>query len=548
MDTKDWSESHAKAKEELAKIPGVVGVGLGIKEVKGQLTQEVALIVYVREKMPSDRISLGDIIPAEFQGMMTDVQRYPQVEFFGSTTLQGGHQISRLPDNKGRPKPGTLGYIATRTDNDRNVMLSCEHVLEFRKKDERIVFHPDVSRCCGKLKNKVGRVIFGKAANVSYDNGTGADDFFVDAAIALIDFGTNARKQVPRVGQIVGSTDISASPTGSGNAPISVKKFGAATQFTEGVVDEVAFPHERALRTIRIRPTATGGFPLKIRWKVPPEDVAEHLTNFPARSAGGTATQISADEIEFRVNTFTSPGDSGAVVVDSSGRVVGMIVSGSVYQLEAFQGGQLGVAIVPTGFGIACHIEPVLREMSVRIDPSTAPTAGESIIVPGDEITIAPASVQQINARIDSLEAQLDRTPSGRRLTELVRKHAEEVMGLVHERRKVLVAWHRSQGPAFANRFVWAITEPDGNLPREVNGTTLQAAQERMCEVLMAEGSSALRETLKANRDLVRELVNTSRSINELVERTTELPVERWLPDVAITRADQQPGETTPNE
>ncbi len=530
MDTKDWWESHAKAREELATIPDVVGVGLGIKEVKGQLTEEVALIVYVREKMPSDRIGLGDIIPAEFQGMMTDVQRYPQVEFFGSTTLQGGHQIRRLPDNKGRPKPGTLGYIATRTDNDRNVMLSCEHVMEFRKKDERIVFHPDVSRCCGKLKNKVGRVIFGKAANVSYDNGTGADDFFVDAAIALIDFGTNARKHVPRVGQIVGSTDISASPTGPGNATISVKKFGAATQFTEGVVDEVAFPHERALRTIRIRPTATGGFPLKIRWKVPPEDVAEHLTNFPARSAGGTATQISADEIEFRVNTFTSPGDSGAVVVDSSGGVVGMIVSGSVYQLEAFQGGQLGVAIVPTGFGIACHIEPVLREMSVRIDPSTAPTAGESIIVPGDEITIAPASVQQVNARIDSLEEQLDRTPSGRRLTELVRKHAEEVMGLVHERRKVLVAWHRSQGPAFANLFVRAITEPDGDLPREVNGTTLQAAQERMCEVLMAEGSSALRETLKANRDLVRELVDSSRSINELVERTTELPVERWLP------------------
>jgi hypothetical protein len=186
--------------------------------------------------------------------------------------------------------------------------------------------------------------------------------------------------------------------------------------------------------------------------------------------------------------------------------------------------------------------------LSVRIDPSTAPTAGESIIVPGDEVTIAPASVQQINARIDRLEEQLDRTPSGRRLTELVRKHAEEVMGLVHERRKVLVAWHRSQGPAFANLFVRAITEPDGDLPREINGTTLQAARERMCEVLMAEGSSALRKTLEANRELVRELVDSSRSINELVERTTELPVERWLPDVATTKVDQNAGDTTPNE
>jgi hypothetical protein len=38
-------------------------------------------------------------------------------------------------------------------------------------------------------------------------------------------------------------------------------------------------------------------------------------------------------------------------------------------------------------------------------------------------------------------------------------------------RRKGVGRRHRSQGPAFANLFVRAITERDADLPREVNGT-----------------------------------------------------------------------------
>lgn len=114
--------------------------------------------------------------------------------------------------------------------------------------------------------------------------------------------------------------------------------------------------------------------------------------------------------------------------------------------------------------------------------------------------------------------------PEGRWLTELVRTHAEEVMNLVHHNRKVMVAWHRSRGPAFANLYLKALMDPDKDLPREVKGTTLPAVRERMYQVLMSAGSPLLRETLETKRDLIAELLDSSRSMNELVEKIGSLP------------------------
>jgi hypothetical protein len=528
MDTKEWWTIHANAKNVLAKIPGVRGVGLGIKEVGGQLSEQVALIVYVGKKLPRDQVSAEQMIPAMFQGMPTDVQRYQPGELFGGTTLDGGMQIRRLPDINGRPKPGTLGYIATRTTDNQIVMLSCEHVMLFQRQDEKSIFHPDVSRCCGKLKHKVGTAIDGKAGNFSVNSLAGTFDFAMDGALASIDSGVDGRKFIPNVGSIVGSGDISASPTG-----VSVKKVGAASAFTQGTVDDVAYDQDGLLRMIKIRPTATGGFPFTIRWKVPPEDVAGHLTDYPAASLGGTATQVGPEEIEFHISTFALPGDSGSAVVDAAGRIVGIIVTGGVYPLDAYQTfknaqnqqvTRLGTGIVPTGTGIACHIGPYLQELNIRIDPSTVTSAGAAVVTPGDEVFHEPDSLQKIHARLSSVERELDGMPEGRWLTELVRTHAEEVMNLVHHNRKVMVAWHRSQGPAFANLYLKALMEPDKDLPREVKGTTLPAVRERMYQALMSAGSPLLRETLETKRDLIAELLDSSRSMNELVEKIGSLP------------------------
>jgi hypothetical protein len=70
---------HAKAvrqaheKELLAKA-NVVGVGVGLRQRGGELTDVVAIVVMVRQKVPPAQLSQEDIIPGEIEGVPVDVQ------------------------------------------------------------------------------------------------------------------------------------------------------------------------------------------------------------------------------------------------------------------------------------------------------------------------------------------------------------------------------------------------------------------------------------------------------------------------------------------
>jgi hypothetical protein len=442
-----------------------------------------------------------------------------------STTIFGGLQIRRLPNDKGDPAPGTLTYIATMTADNRNVILSCDHVLVFSRRDERAVFHPDVSRCCGLLKHKVGVVIGGKNGHFPFNNGVTTEDYFIDAGIALIDFDVTARKHIPNVGAIVGAGDISTASIDPGSPPINVKKMGIVSKFTQGVVEDVSNTFTGMKRMIKIRPTPSGAFPFTIRWKVPGGSIPDHLHDFPIESNGGTVTEVGDDTLEFKTNVFAVPGDSGAAVVDDGGRIVGIIVTGSFYVLDAFQHGKLGIGVVPTGIGIACHIQPVLDQMHLRIDPGTATIASSAVLVPdadaarGDE----PVDVLQLDGRLRAIEAELEKTPAGGRLVRFVRAHAEELTNLVHNSKRVLLAWHRNEGPAWTALFLRAIAEPDRQLPRVVKGVSIETALERISEALMNEASEALRASMIADRELAYRLIDGSRSLNELLARAREL-------------------------
>lgn len=525
MSEAQWWAAHAAAMRAFSRVPGVIGVGLGVKETAGALSGEVAVIVYVERKKPRAGLDRSELLPDVIEGVKTDVQQRPRFEPLGGTTLKGGVQIRRAPDDRGRPKPGTLGYVATRVADNLTVMLSCDHVMESRREGDLRIFHPDVSRCCGTLKNAVGGVLAGHQGHVPYTNAQGTQNHFIDAAIASIISNVTARKFIPDVGPVTGSGDLTATPVGPGNATITVRKRGAVTGVTAGTVDDVAFPFEQlpgapiTQRVLKIRPNAGQTFPFSITWKVPPEDVAGHLVDFPTQSLGGTATQISADEVRFDVPVFAVPGDSGAAVVDTTGgTIAGLVFSGSVYPLPAFQEGRLGTGIVPTGFAVACHIPPVLERLGIRIDPSTDTSSGRGGVVPGDEITAEPSeALVTINARLAELEGRLEATPTGRRLTALVRTHGDELIGLVHHRRRVLVEWQRSRGPAFSALLLEALIDGGRVLPSTAHGVSLGAMLTRMKNVLEGEGSPALRAAMTEHETFLLDLLGRSRTIDELV-------------------------------
>ena len=51
---KDFDKVIKKAEEELMKLPGVVAVGVGLKEVKGEVQPELCFKITVQRKKESD--------------------------------------------------------------------------------------------------------------------------------------------------------------------------------------------------------------------------------------------------------------------------------------------------------------------------------------------------------------------------------------------------------------------------------------------------------------------------------------------------------------
>jgi hypothetical protein len=520
-----WWAAHARASEDWIGRAGVVHVGLGAKERDDAVTDEVALLFYVEEKKPAGELRDDEMIPDAILGVKTDVQRFTEwSDEFGASNLDGGDAIRAVPDERDRPKPGTLGYIGTTTTGSENVMLSCDHVMIPRRRSDNRIFHPDVSRCCGKLKNAVGVATRGFTGSAAHTNSQGTQMYMVDCAIASIDSEVNGRKHIPGAGSVSGSGDISDDPT-----PITVVKRGAITGVTKGTVTDVDFdPHGPAgdMRLIRVRPLAGHTAPFEKDFNVPDDGTMEYcLTQYPLQSRGGTATQVGDNRVRFSLPAFTVPGDSGAVLVnDSSREIVGMIVSGDVFTFRSYnEEGRLGTGGMPAGDGWACHIQPVLGELDIRIDPSTEPSSMSTArLSPGDAIDAdppEPGKLELINTRLATLENVLETSEKGRLLNDLVRRHADELMNLVHHRRQVLVQWHRNKGPAFAALLLDALVEEDMPIPRLVNGVQCDTLLRRMRDVLAVEGSIALREAIRTHERFIFELLSESRTVNELVSR-----------------------------
>lgn len=57
----------------LLRLPYVVGVGLGYRQVGGQPTGEVAIVVSVSRKVPASELRPGQAVPARLEGVPVDV-------------------------------------------------------------------------------------------------------------------------------------------------------------------------------------------------------------------------------------------------------------------------------------------------------------------------------------------------------------------------------------------------------------------------------------------------------------------------------------------
>jgi hypothetical protein len=74
MDIERIKAIKAAHEERLLRKANVIGVGVGLRQQRGQTTDQVCIVVSVREKVPSEQLAPKDVIPSYIEGVPVDVQ------------------------------------------------------------------------------------------------------------------------------------------------------------------------------------------------------------------------------------------------------------------------------------------------------------------------------------------------------------------------------------------------------------------------------------------------------------------------------------------
>lgn len=219
----------AAAEDGVAGADNLVGVGIGEREVAGLPTGELAVRVFVKEKLKAGQVAEEALVPASVQGVPTDVDATGEI-FAGRYT----GRFRRAPcgvsvGNCERVMAGTLGCLVSR--GRRLFLLSNNHVLALVNQGPVGARIPQPGRLDGGVcnRNVIARltqwipIAFGGAEN------------FVDTALAR----TSPRRVDRRVLRPGGLRQSLVPPEVGPALQMRVQKSGRTTQYRRGVIDAV---------------------------------------------------------------------------------------------------------------------------------------------------------------------------------------------------------------------------------------------------------------------------------------------------------------------
>lgn len=273
----------------------IQGFGIAARRVRGRVTGEVSLKVYVDHKVPLAELAQ----PAPRRVAIPWVRRpLPvDVEAIGTLHLQQALQGVIRPPQPGCAiatagmTPGSFGCVVRDVaEGGGTYILSAAHVIAGRGfgPSGRPVLQPGTDTGPSGVVAHLARWGALQFTNDSFPN-------LFDAAVAVV------------TGPVISDIHILGKPKGfssivTKNMP--VKKCGATTGHTEGIVLD---PHFRC-------------------------------AFFYPQKDGTTARAGFKNQV--LCSKFTEPGDSGAAVLNSEGKVVGLVIGGA-------QGGSVFSPIIP---------------------------------------------------------------------------------------------------------------------------------------------------------------------------------------------------------
>jgi S1-C subfamily serine protease len=265
----------------------LVGVGIGEKVAAKKRTGELCVKVLVAKKYPRSQIRAADLIPADVDGIPTDIEGvgYP-VKFAIAQRkrhrpVPGGVSVGLDRNAVNFHFAGTLGAIVVdKNDQERLYALSNNHVLadENRVEIGAGVVQPGTLDG-GRNKDRVARLT--RYIPLKFENKRN----WMDAAIAEFEDPSGVDRSILDIG----------APSGSADARLGwlVRKSGRTTGLTEGIVRII------------------------------------HFDVFDVEYDQGYVRVEDVLVIEGISGSFSQPGDSGSAIVDPKGRVVALLFAGS---------------------------------------------------------------------------------------------------------------------------------------------------------------------------------------------------------------------------
>jgi hypothetical protein len=461
-----------KAQDELFRIPGVRAVAIGHKFTGGKNTRTVSIVVKVEKKRPLSQVPESERIPAEIEGVPTDVLEW-QPKILAVHTLDdtakerpvlGGVLI--ILDVNGGEHRGTLGFIA-QTDGSvagipagAVVGVTCFHVVTddgtptgtlLRNQKVGQPTTCDCSKCCSSCYDIIGKVLYGVSADAS-----GAD---VDSAMIALEKDLQYYRDIKEMGPVAGMRVLNS----QNDLGITVHKRGYRTGLTTGTVHTIG-------GTVTLDGTTFNDGEIDI-------DPDPATPIWDDCSEDGTCL----GQITFRA--FGCIGDSGAAVFDDQHRIVGMFN-----------------ALHCDGSGVATGIDVVTKALGVTV--LTATQAHQVQVVPAvTGVNNSPhAQALSLNVTQRDLERaqqELLATPLGPRYVDLIRQHEREIFSLVNTNRRVATVWHRNGGPMIVQNALQAVHTSAHRIPPEINGKPLVECLTSIQQIITRYGSRQLSADLE---------------------------------------------------
>jgi hypothetical protein len=484
------------AAQQLLALPNVLHVSVGLKETGGKVSDQLCVRVYVKEKKRREQLAAGETVPAEVNGVPTDVNVVGSFEFSEDNTryrpIRGGIQFTnRIIDlndagNGTQISRGTLGCVAIDNTDNAPVVLGNWHVMyanSARNGDK--VFQPpptsipptnlaDVPLRPSDTTDKIA-VLRRSVISASVDGAIAAIDVSSCCHCCGIHF-SNEIIGLSVAGNPPRSTIVGDERATSG---MHVFKVGKSTARTEGVVVDDNYPSFKISR---------GG------------------TDY-------TFTGQIAIQNSNPLQPFSAHGDSGSVIINLNNKIVGLLFAA---------GKELNVKGVKQPFiSLANHISDVFTALKIRIAYSQdiKVTSGSTLADVPEEVFEAP-----IPEPYRELRRRVEANLVTARLFAIGQRHSDAVMYLVNHCRPVMVAWRRNEGPALLATVMGAVRDGHYRLPERINGVAPHQLLLRMRAVLTQHGSRELGDALNSIDLDVEEVFRNCGDVNELIERLARSP------------------------